>query len=100
MGLNRLRIRKRLVTKFCFFPNKYVVYSTNLVAFRHTHTFCVVVECGLSHRIKNTHSGGCRDSSVSAKSGCEVDKTSPYGAKVLELRVHSTMASLLRRGAN
>ena len=49
---------------------------------------------------KEHRSGGCRDSSVSTVSGCEVDKTSPYGARVLELRVHSTMATLLFRGAN
>lgn len=76
------------------------MYSTNLVAFRYKLMFYVEVKCGLSHQIKNADSGGCRDSSVSTVSRYEVDKTSPYGAKVLELRVHSTVAALFCRGAN
>jgi hypothetical protein len=75
------------------------MYSTNLVAFKYTRTFYVVVICGVSHQINNAYAGG-RFSSVSIVSGCEVDKTSPYGAKVLELRVHPTVATSLCRGAN
>lgn len=76
------------------------MYSTNLVDFKYRRTLYVVVKCGLSHQLKKSVSGGCRDSSVSAVSECEDDKTSAYGAKVLELRVHTTMAALLCRGAN
>jgi len=102
MRIEPARNAKDTCKQILFFPDKYtyVAYSTNLVAFKYTRTFYVVVKCGLSHQIKNTDSGGCRDSSVSTVSGCEVDKTSPYGAKVLKLRVHSTMATLLCRGAN
>lgn len=85
---------------FVFFPDKYVVYSTNLVAFKYTRALYVVVKYGLSHQIKKSVSRGCRDNSVSKVSECEDDKTSAYGAKILELRVHSTMATLLCPGAN
>ena len=82
MGIEPVRNTKETRNQILFFPDKYVVYSTNLVTFKYTRTFYVVVICGVSHQIKNTDSGGCRSSSVSTVSVCEVDKISPYGAKV------------------